>query len=430
VVERRWLDKELVDARQSRHSFVLMHRPYWRYALDKGLPELLHSKFKAAGVDYVFTGHDHFYCTTVWDGIRYFQVGPSGSRLKVYDDPGAGAFQNYLLCRVSGDSVAVEVRVPGRAKPLPADTVTLTDIQALTDARRRAVKVEAVDLRRAGRDSTFEVRLRNVTARVLSGTLAWRDSLTDWRVSPRALSFTLAPDGRVADVFRFRLPHPDSVYPAPEFSLPYEYLPGRATDVGERLEVRRLATSARIFQRPGIDGRLDEACWRAAPTLTGFGAADGGPSPLARTDVWLGSDGSLLYVGAHCREAGGRRADDGDSLKLLLMPQSPLAEDDSPTYYQVTVTPLGSISDERCRARKGRDERDARWSGNWKAAARRAGDGWVVEMSCPLADLGATPVSYWGINACRYQAGSRQVAVWQAPFAYNPSDFGLLVPAK
>ena len=47
----RWLDRELSRARKSRHVFALMHRPYWRDALDRGRPELLHSKFRAAGVD-------------------------------------------------------------------------------------------------------------------------------------------------------------------------------------------------------------------------------------------------------------------------------------------------------------------------------------------------------------------------------------------
>jgi len=437
--ELQWLDKELSQARKSRHTFVLMHRPYWRDALDKGLPELLHSKFKAAGVDYVFTGHDHFYCTHTWDGIRYFQVGPSGSRTEASGDPGAGAFQNYLLCRVSGDTVTVDVRAPGRDRPLPVDTVTWTDVRALTEAKRKAVKVPAVDCRDEDRDRAAEVRVTNVTDRVLSATLAWRDSLTSWRVTPRSMTFTIMPGGRLSQGFALKLSRPDSVYPAPGFSLPYEYRPGRTTELGRRLQFRRVADAMRVSSRPVVDGKLDDACWRGAAAMAGFGAGDGGASPLPETRVWVGFDDSMLYVGAHCREPAGARitaaarARDGqvfddDNLNLLLMPEVPLARRDSQTYYQVAVSPLGTIADRRRRFRKGKDTSDYSWNGDWKVTGLQARDGWSVEMSCPLSSLGAARGESWGVNACRFQARSKRTAVWQAPFEHKPDGFGLLRP--
>jgi len=435
--ELRWLDKELAQARKSRHTFVLMHRPYWRDALDKGRPELLHSKFKAAGVDYVFTGHDHFYCSHTWDGIHYFQVGPSGSRLKVYDDPGAGGFQNYLLCRVSGDTVTVDVRAPGRSDPLPVDTVTWTDTRALDEALRKAVKVPAAERIGSDRDWTVSVTLRNVTDRVLNGELAWNDSLTSWHVIPRSMSYTIVPDGRLTQEFRLELSDPDSIYPVPRFSLPYEYRPGRRSDLGRRPQLRRAVTALRMSSRPVIDGRLNDACWRGAATLTGFGADNGDASPLPETRVWVGFDDSMLYVGAHCRESlgggivaavrasDGRIADD-DNLSLLLMPEPPLARRDSQTYYQVSINPLGNFADRRCRFRKGRNASDYSWNGNWNVAGSQGRDGWTVEMSCRLADLGADGGNTWSINACRFQARTKRIAVWQAPFEHEPDALGLL----
>lgn len=433
----RWLDRELAGSRKSRHTFVLMHRPYWRDALDKERPELLHSKFKAAGIDYVFTGHDHFYCTHTWDGIRYFQVGPSGSRLKVYEDPGAGGFQNYLFCRVSGDTVTVDVRVPGRSDPLPIDTVTWTDTRALDKALHKAVRVPTAEPIGRGGEWTVSVTLRNVTDRALNGELTWDDSLTSWRIDPRSMHYALIPDGRLTQEFRLELSDPESIYPAPRFFLPYEYRPGRRSDLGHRLQFRREATALRTSSRPVIDGLLDDACWRGAATLSAFGAGSGDASSLPPTQVWIGFDDSMLYVAAHCSESPGGgivaavRARDGritddDNLNLLLMPEPPLARPDSQTCYQLVVNPLGNIADRRCRFRKGRNASDYSWNGNWKVAGLQARDGWTVELSCPLAELDADPGSTWGINACRFQARTRRKAVWQVPFEDESDGLGLL----
>jgi hypothetical protein len=207
--------------------------------------------------------------------------------------------------------------------------------------------------------------------------------------------------------------------------------------LGRRLRVRRVATALRISSQPAIDGRLDDACWRGDATMAGFGADDGGASPLPQTQVWVGFDDSMLYVGAYCREpVGGRieataraldgRVCDDDNLNLLLMPERPLALRDSQTYYQVFVSPLGNLADRRCRFQKGENPKDYSWNGDWKVAVQTERGGWSVELSCPLADLGAARGGTWGINACRFQARTKRIAVWQAPFEHKPDAFGLL----
>jgi predicted phosphodiesterase len=457
----RWLDRELARAKKSRHVFVLMHRPYWRHALDQGRPERLHSKFKSAGVDYVFTGHDHFYCSHTWDGIRYFQVGPSGSRYKVYHEPGAGAFQNYLLCQVSGDTVALTVRAPGRNDPLPIDTVTYESIRLLELARESAVALGTVTVPSAGPAAApIALTVRNVTGSALTAELSWRDSLTAWHVRPQEVTFSITPDGHVTHSFELNLSDPDSLYPLPGLTVPYEYAPGKKTNIVRSLPIRRQAELVRAKKKPAVDGKLTDSCWLGTPTLRAFGSRTGGISPVEPTSVWVALDDSLLYIGARCDESrmAGLRADavtrDGkvredDNLRVVLdfdhhsstagnreaaVPGfarpylSALAGEGfggSNIYYQVSVNPSGSIADRRCWVKDGKRRSSSKWNGTWQVATGKGAGSWTVEMSCPLADFGVVGQS-WGVNASRFQARIEKVAVWQVPFGHQPDDFGLL----
>jgi hypothetical protein len=440
--ELRWLDKELAQARKYRHAFVVMHRPYWRYALDQGRSELLHEKFKASGIDYVFTGHDHFYCSHTWDSIHYFQVGPSGARMKVDDDSGAGAFQNYLLCRVSGDTVTVFVREPGRDKPLPTDTVTYESVRALELAKEKAVALDAVAVPDAGAvDASLALTVSNVTAMAMTDRLTWHDSLTAWRVTPREITFSITPQAHIAQGFEFKLANLDGIYPLPSFSMPYEYAPGKKTDVIRTLPIRRGAALIRAATKPVLDGRLTDSCWRVAPTLRTFGGKTGGVSPVEPTAVWIARDDSLLYVAARCTESGMARlktdatARDGkvnedDHVNIMLdfdhSSSSPEEErGEGKTYYQVFVSPAGTIADRKCRFESGESRKDYAWNGNWQVATGKGPDYWTVEMSCPLSDFGRVGES-WGVNASRFQSRTKEDAVWQVPFEHNPYSFGVL----
>jgi hypothetical protein len=434
--ELRWLDKELAQARKYRHVFVLMHRPYWRYALDRGRPELLHEKFKAAGVDYVFTGHDHFYCSYAQDSIRYFQVGPSGSRTKVYDEPGAGAFQNYLLCRVSGDTVTVVVREPGRDDPPPTDTVTYESIRALELAKEQAFALAAVSVPSAGAvDASLPLSVRNVTAMAMTGKLTWHDSLTAWRITPREIGFNITPQGHIAQGFKFSLTNPDRLYPLPAFSMPYEYAPGKTANITRSLPVRREAALIRAATKPLLDGRLTDSCWQTAPTLRTFGGRTGGLSTVESTAVWIARDDSLLYIAARCTDSAAARLKanittrDGkvyedDHLNIVL-DFDRRAGVDSGEYYQVFVNPAGAVADRKCWFESGESRKDYAWNGNWQVATGKGAGYWTVEMSCPLSDFGVVS-NTWGVNASRFQSRTKEVAVWQVPFEHNPFSFGVL----
>ena len=433
----RWLDTELARSRKARHTFVLMHRPYWRYALDGNRPNPMHELLKKRGADYVFTGHEHFYCSSVRDSIRYFQVGPSGGRTKVYDDRAEGAFQNYLFCRVSGESVTVTVREPGKHEPMPPDIVTFESSKALEDTKRRALTLAQVNVPQAiDISAETDLAIENVTAQHLTGTLTWHDSATSWRAAPREISYSMTPGGRVSQRVSLTLGHSDSLYPLPSCSLHYEYIPGRSVELRPRLPVRRQSSMLSVTSKPSIDGRLDDPCWQVAPPVRSFGSKTGDRPRVEPTEVWIGADDSTLYIAARCRETrldrlradvtqpDGRVCDD-DHLEFVLDPERRLSAADSDVYYQIFVNALGTVADRKYRLDADKNTKDNPWNGRWRVATGRVDGCWTVEMSCPLPDLGPAG-STWGLNVVRFQSRLKDTSVWQAPFEHDPSTFGVL----
>ena len=433
----KWLDAELARAARSRHTFVFMHRPYWRYALESGRADPMHDLLRKRGTDYVFTGHDHFYCSYRRDSVAYFQVGPSGSRIKVYDDPAQGAFQNYLHVRVSGDTVAVMVRRAGRYDAMPADVVTYEAVRTIDDIKRRALSLTRVAVPQGTQlAGDCEVSIENVTIQPLSGMLFWQDSLTAWRITPREITHNIEPGARVSQRASFTLGDADRLYPLPVCSLHYEYRPGRAVELKQRLPIRRESRLLTLKRRPRLDGKLDDACWQVAAPVRAFGGKSGDGSPVEPAEVWLGTDESLLYIAARVHESqldelkatvtsrDGKVYDD-DHLNIVVAPDRPSVLPDPGVYFQVFVNSLGTVADRRCWMEGKESRKDYSWDGNWSSAAARGDGFWSVELSCPLSDFGNVgPV--WSLNAVRLQTRLDDIGVWQVPFEHDPATFGIL----
>ncbi|HDQ99813.1 MAG TPA: hypothetical protein ENN51_05975 [candidate division WOR-3 bacterium] len=442
--QRRRFRAELGKARRYQHRFVLMHRPWWRYALEADRPDTLHEWLRAAGVGWVFTGHDHFYCSHVRDGINYSQVGPSGSRLKVHSDRGRGGFQNYLYGRVVGGRVSLTVVEPGRL--YAPDVVTLGTVEALSRARDAGVQVDPFPLGPGqGRESRLRLALTDVAGEGQGGQMTWRTEGTHWHIQPDALSFLIEPDGRGEFDIIARLGDLDRPWPPPMLELPWRHSGGRVTEIEIPLPVKRRARAG------AFDGPPGDTCWQAVLPLEHLAGNSLEPGAVEPAEIRVGFDSLNLYLSIRCHDTrpdliraevtGRDEPVYGDDHVNIVFDPDPAATRawaaqvaatgdsglPSPPYYQLFVNPRGTIADRRCRFFGRRGERDWSWDGNWTVAADTTDpDGWSVTLACPLTEFGDVHPEEWGINAVRYQSRRRATGTWQPPFRHDPRTFGTL----
>ncbi len=139
-------------------------------------------------------------------------------------------------------------------------------------------------------------------------------------------------------------------------------------------------------EAPILDGVLDDACWRAAPSLERWYAQDGG-EPVAHTTLRLARDGRWLYAGAECRnprmghvrqrvfERDGPVFTD-DALSLFVRPDPATR-----AVYEFSVNFANVQFDKRVTADGARDEA---WSAPWRSATRSDEGGWTAELAIPL----------------------------------------------
>ena len=121
TVQTEWLRAQLKGAGQ-RNVFMFLHKPLFpvdghigssldRYPAERDAVHRLLVEHRGI-IKGVFQGHEHLYNFGERDGVPYYITGGAGANL--YVPPELGGFHHYLLVRVHGNRVAVEVRTVGR----------------------------------------------------------------------------------------------------------------------------------------------------------------------------------------------------------------------------------------------------------------------------------------------------------------------------
>ncbi|MBM3957816.1 MAG: hypothetical protein FJ313_07180, partial [Gemmatimonadetes bacterium] len=185
------------------------------------------------------------------------------------------------------------------------------------------------------------------------------------------------------------------------------------------------AKCGRTGAPPTIDGKLNDACWKAAPAIGSFIDIDKRTPSKWPTTVRLLYDETNLYAAFECsesepatilaqvREDGGEVWQD-DSVELFFDPDGDLQR-----YEQFVANVLGA------RNRK---------SPEWQVRTSRNEAGWIVEMSIPLAGIGQPqPGDVWVFDACRTRPARPQAPLEHSSWAptegtfHQPAKWGLLV---
>lgn len=169
-----------------------------------------------------------------------------------------------------------------------------------------------------------------------------------------------------------------------------------------------------------LDGRLDEAAWAAADSITAFvqrDPAEGTPASERTVVRFVGTpDGLWVGVWAYDRDPSGirraqlrRDADFGtdDSFTLMLSPTA-----DRRTGFLFSVNPNGALHDAEILTF---EQESAEWDGVWDARARVTPAGWEAELLIPWQTLRYDPArDAWDVNMRRFIRRKNETMLWRA----------------
>ncbi len=176
--------------------------------------------------------------------------------------------------------------------------------------------------------------------------------------------------------------------PVPTAAQPSAQQPARAP---ARDTASMRAAAVRAEQAPVIDGREDDAVWRAAPATTEFQefSPNEGKAPRYKTEFKAAFDDRNLYVFVRAYDphpdsimtALTRRDVRGpsDQLKILVD-----AYHDRRSGFEFAVNPLGVKRDY---AMYNDAEEDETWDGVWDVGTRVDSVGWTAEYRIPFSQL-------------------------------------------
>jgi len=185
-------------------------------------------------------------------------------------------------------------------------------------------------------------------------------------------------------------------------------------------QAARLVPCHRATSRITIDGKLDEPAWSRAYLVETFTVPPNGARPIRPTSARLLWDDDNLYLAvvmedfditAVKKEHDANTWED-DVCELFVKPS-----ETSPAYYEIHVTPLGTVLDLLFGRRgAGTLDRWKPWESDIKAAIAISGTlnnwedkdkGWVVEAAIPLKSFTRTTPKpqlgdRWRFAVCRY----------------------------
>jgi len=182
--------------------------------------------------------------------------------------------------------------------------------------------------------------------------------------------------------------------------------------------------AARAASAIVVDGRLDDAAWRAAAPATDFRQRDPdeGKPATESTELRIAYDDEALYVGARMRDREPKRivrrlsrrdgSADADRIRIYLDPRH-----DHLTGVMFEVS-AGNVQGDSAIFNDSWD--DSSWDGVWTSAVTVDSEGWTAEIRIPFSELRfpSAERQTWGINAERYIQRK------------NESDWLELVPKK
>lgn len=196
---------------------------------------------------------------------------------------------------------------------------------------------------------------------------------------------------------------------------------------GAVVQPKPFAFCPKVANKPHLDGKLDDECWKGMKPITLENAA--GAMKEYATKAYFTCDDEYLYFAVECTHPSGksqpkaekRRRDDDlrgrDRVDILLD-----VDRDYQSYYRLQIDQRGCVADD-CTG-------DASWNPKWFVAAEPTDTGWTAEIAVPREALTGGPFktgTTWGMNVTRVVPGVGCRA-WSGPAdaAPRPEGIGLM----
>jgi hypothetical protein len=173
-------------------------------------------------------------------------------------------------------------------------------------------------------------------------------------------------------------------------------------------------TARRTWERPVIDGVLDDWTWERSALFDGFVQSfpELGAAPTEETEVWLLYDREYLYLAFYCADQKpelvstrmGRRDALGEADYVAVSIDS---AHDHRTAYEFRISAAGVKADF---LHYEDNQVTSEWDETWEGAVTLTEDGWTAELAIPLRVLpySDAPTQEWGIRFGRYIARKRE----------------------
>ncbi len=187
---------------------------------------------------------------------------------------------------------------------------------------------------------------------------------------------------------------------------------------------------------PKIDGVLDDAIWKDAPSAAEFKLKEDG-KPEFKTKMSVTRDEKTLYIAIECEESAEtlkalkaettqNDADEiwaDDSVEIFIDPTNKRE-----SYYQFIVNSKGVVWDAYHTFPK---SPDSSWNSDAKVAAKVSTGSWICELAIPIASFNRTDASIaeWAFNVARNRSASQETCYWSPVFSdssHVPEKFGKL----
>lgn len=255
-------------------------------------------------------------------------------------------------------------------------------------ARDKSFPYYVYEVPESGLPASFKAAcpIRNPFEDRMFASIRWKTEGTGWQVTPEETKIEIQPWERANAEFTFKSP-PEGCYPPPRYVWTVETQREKFF-IEIPMEFRPSASAMRATEKPKIDGVADEAFWKKARPIRQFAVPPGVKMLENAAELSFAYDDECLYFFANVPgERSQRKATvkerDGmvwmdDSVDFMISPPG-----ERSLFWHFIFNPLGTVLDEIA------------WDATWNCAGLKVAtvereDGWTVEASIPLAEIGAT----------------------------------------